>query len=117
MIVQPYVENAIEHGLRSVEHGKIKVHFKMLDEDNIICEIVDNGIGRKAAAKFVHQSGRLQAHRSMGTMITENRLELLHHARENKIYVETIDLSDKKTGFATGTKVLVQIPVVEVQIK
>ena len=77
----------------------------------------DNGIGRKAAAKFIHQSGRLQAHRSMGTMITENRLELLHHARENKIYVETIDLFDKKTGFATGTKVLVQIPVVEVQIK
>lgn len=117
MIVQPYVENSIEHGLRSVDKGKIKIHFKMLDEDNIICEILDNGIGRQAASKFVKQSGHLQAHRSMGTMITENRLELLHDARENSLYVETIDLADEKTGFAIGTKVLVQIPVVEVQIK
>jgi two-component system LytT family sensor kinase len=117
MIVQPYVENSIEHGLRSIDKGKIRIHFKMLDENNIVCEILDNGIGRLAAAKFIHKSGRTQVHRSMGTMITENRLELLHEAREKKIYVETIDLLDKKTGFATGTKVLVQIPVVEVQIR
>jgi two-component system LytT family sensor kinase len=117
MIVQPYVENSIEHGLRSIEKGKISIHFSMLDEDNIVCEVVDNGIGRQAAAKFVQQSGRSQVHRSMGTMITENRLELLHDTKDNRIYVETIDLVDKKTGFATGTKVLVQIPVVEVQIK
>lgn len=117
MIVQPYVENSIEHGLRSREKGKISVRFKMLDEDTIICEIEDNGIGRDAALRFNEHGRKQRPHRSMGTRITENRLELLHDTSENKIFVQTIDLRDEKTGFAAGTKVIVQIPVVEVQIR
>ena len=52
----------------------------------------------------------------MGTRVTENRLLLLNPDVKDEI-VQTIDLRDEKTGFASGTKVLVQIPVVEVQIK
>ncbi|MBP7273461.1 MAG: histidine kinase, partial [Saprospiraceae bacterium] len=37
MIVQPFVENAIEHGIRNQKNGYIKIHFKMLDDDTLLC--------------------------------------------------------------------------------
>ena len=55
MIVQPYVENAIEHGLRTKKSGGIvKVILRLLNQKTILCVVEDNGIGRDAAAE--HQS-------------------------------------------------------------
>ena len=88
----------------------------MHGEDSILCSIEDNGIGREAAERFKEKDPKFKAHKSMGTRVTENRLLLLNPDVKDEI-VQTIDLRDEKTGFASGTKVLVQIPVVEVQIK
>ena len=57
MIIQPYVENAIEHGLRTVESGTVKIHFSLADEDTILCIIEDNGIGREVAKERQRKDG------------------------------------------------------------
>ena len=116
MIVQPYVENALEHGLRSKKDGVIKVHFKLLDEETIICTVEDNGIGRKQAIALQQNDPGRENYRSRGTQITETRLELLRQSNNHEVLVETIDLFDQKTGSASGTKVVIKIPIVEIQI-
>ena len=117
MIVQPYVENAIEHGLRQKENGHVKVQFFLFDEDTILCVIEDNGIGRLRARQLQLQDSQYQNHRSKGTRITEKRLEILHNSKDKEVFVKTIDLKNEKTGKATGTRVEIKIPIVEIQMK
>ncbi len=116
MIIQPYVENAIEHGLRSINDGFVKIDFTLIDDDTILCVIEDNGIGRDKARERNEKDIRYQNHRSRGTFITETRLKLLNDSKENQVFVNTIDLKDE-AGNALGTRVEVQIPVVNVKIK
>lgn len=117
MIVQPYVENAIEHGLRTKEQGHIRVIFALYDEEVIMCIVEDNGIGRKKARHLRMQDPRYQNYRSRGTSITEERLRILHNAKNQEHFVETIDLFDEKTGEPAGTQVKIKIPIVEIKIK
>ena len=56
-------------------------------------------------------------HRSRGTNITEKRLEILHNSKDKDSFVHTIDLKDEKTGDATGTRVEIMIPIMEIQVK
>ena len=119
MIVQPYVENAIEHGLRSRDKGILTVTFTLSeDEDNeiILCVVEDNGIGREKAAELKMEDPQFQNHRSKGTRITEERLSILHNSKDEH-FVETIDLKDATTGEATGTRVEIQIPIMEIQMR
>lgn len=117
MIVQPYIENAIEHGLRSIKDGKLIVTFGLHDDDTIFCTVEDNGIGRKKVRELQLQDVRFQEHRSRGTSITEKRLQILMQAKGIDIHVNTIDLVNPKTGEATGTRVEIKIPIVEVDFK
>jgi two-component system, LytTR family, sensor kinase len=117
MIIQPYVENAIEHGLRTKKDGLIKVLFFLYDEDTILCVVQDNGIGRKKAHELRLQDPQYQNHRSRGTSITEKRLEILRNTKGKEPFVKTIDLIDEQTGEAIGTKVEIMIPVMEIQVK
>ncbi|MFN7117631.1 MAG: histidine kinase [Saprospiraceae bacterium] len=117
MIVQPYVENAIEHGLRTKKDGVIKVKFTLLDDDNILCIVEDNGIGREKARQLREKDAQYQNHRSRGTNITEKRLQILHHSKGNGVFVKTLDLVNARTKEPRGTRVEIQIPIVEIQIK
>jgi len=115
MIIQPYVENAIEHGIRPKENGLIKVAFSLLDEFTILCVVQDNGIGRAKASALQEKNAAQKNHRSMGTSITEKRLELLHNSKKSKeLFVNTIDLKEEQTGRVLGTKVEIQIPIMEI---
>ncbi len=116
MIVQPYVENAIEHGLRSIKNGFVKVNFSVFDEDTILCVVEDNGIGRVKASQLKMSDPRFQNHRSRGTNITLERLRILHSSEDENL-VKIVDLKDETTGKATGTRVEIKIPIVEVQVK
>lgn len=116
MIVQPYVENAIEHGLRSRDNGHVEVKFSFMNEHTILCTIRDNGIGRRAARLQKLQDPKFRNYRSRGTSITEKRLQILHQAKDNEVFVETIDLYDPDTGDVQGTMVKVKIPVFELQL-
>ncbi len=120
MIIQPYVENSIEHGLRPKENGLLQVSFKICeeDEDIILCIIEDNGVGRKRATELQQASVKHKEHKSMGTDITENRLKLLHPTREDEDeedFVNIIDLVAEDGVTPLGTKVVVRIPIMEIQ--
>lgn len=116
MIVQPYVENAIEHGLRSKKNGKVSVRYSLQDEDTILCVVEDNGVGRERARQIRLQDTRYQNHRSRGTRITEQRLQILHSSKGKIGLVTTIDLKDKQ-GNSLGTRVEIKIPIMEIQVK
>ncbi len=117
MIVQPYVENAIEHGLRSRKNGHILISFSMIDDHTILCVVEDNGIGREAARRLQENDPSIQEHKSRGTSITEKRLKLLHQSKGAGVFVKTLDLKDPISGEGKGTRVEIKIPIVEIQIK
>lgn len=108
MLAQPFIENAIEHGLAGkTENGKINIRFKQEDK-NILFEVEDNGIGILFSS--VKKEGTLNNHKSLATIITKERLDLLNKNRRNKIRYEIIDLGSSENGAATGTKVIFSIP-------
>ncbi len=101
LILQPFVENAIWHGLMPKISGSKKLAINIYRKgDFVICEIEDNGVGREEKPRT---HGKAE-HRSMGISLTENRIKLLHP--ENAVTI--IDLKNGK-GQALGTKVLVQL--------
>jgi PAS domain S-box-containing protein len=105
MLIQPYVENAILHGLcNKKEKGRLKLSLR-LREESLLVEIEDNGIGREAASKLKQLDRK--SHRSMGTALTEERLKLIN--AEGKATVEIVDLEND--GHAAGTRVNVWIKV------
>lgn len=106
MIIQPYVENAIIHGLvNRKQGGKLQIEITM-DEDFIICTIQDNGIGRKAANKLKEQSG--MSHKSSGMLITQERLDILNKSGEDQLSVKIIDL-ENDDGSSAGTRIELKI--------
>jgi len=109
MIIQPFVENSIKHGfIHKKENALIKLSFE-IDNDNFMkCIIEDNGIGR-TKSKELNKNNR--THKSRGTFITTERLELLNQTQQKKGYkIETIDLYDEFHK-ATGTRVEIFIPL------
>ncbi|MCB0663918.1 MAG: tetratricopeptide repeat protein [Saprospiraceae bacterium] len=116
MIVQPYVENAIEHGIRAKDNGKIKLSFDLYDDDTLLCIIEDDGIGREAARKRRLNDPRKKGYESMGTKITHERLAILNNqlGAEEQDFIKITDLRDEFTGKAKGTRVEIRIPITEV---
>lgn len=118
MIVQPYVENALEHGIRTRSDGKLLVEFLYHTDDTLQCIIEDNGIGRVKAGEIQAKGGYHEQHKSMGTSITQKRLEVLKSSLNRpELSVETIDLYDQNTGKARGTRVVLILPVVDFKLK
>lgn len=107
MLIQPYVENAIIHGLLP-KQGSGKIHINMERYDNtILCVIEDNGIGRERSKEF--KKNRVQQHKSMGMSITAERLDILNSSLNSKLNAEIVDLYDK--GQPAGTRVRLIIPL------
>jgi len=108
MLAQPFIENAIEHGIKhKQEKGNIEVSFSMKD-NMILFEVIDDGVGREKAREFEYSIKK--DHRSMATSITRERLENLNKKLKQKIKLEIIDLKGK-SGEAIGTKVIFDLPV------
>ncbi len=108
MLLQPYVENAIWHGLlHSSGIGRLDI-ILALEGHTLLCVIEDNGVGREYVQEM-NANSRLKT-RSMGTKITEDRLELFSRLYHNEASVQIIDLKDKG-GAALGTRVELTIPV------
>jgi LytS/YehU family sensor histidine kinase len=113
MILQPFVENAIKHGMKYLasKRGLIELSFK--EENNmLICAITDNGVGRKKAEEL-NKLSREHFHKSTALKVTEERLSLLHQ-NDNGDNIHIVDLYDDAgagAGAASGTKVEVKIPI------
>ncbi len=111
MIVQPYVENAILHGLMNKKIGPCILTVQMwMKDDYILCVVEDNGIGRQRAREIKEKSGLGQ--KSQGIIITQERLDILNSKLKNKISVDIIDLKDSEEN-ATGTRVRLVIPYID----
>jgi hypothetical protein len=109
MLLHTFVENAVWHGLMNKEsRGKIDLRFSKINKKFILCEIEDNGIGRKKAAEY--KSKHQGKHKSKGTEIVKKRIELLNLKVRQKITYETIDLGENDSKY-TGTLVRLEIPV------
>ena len=111
MLIQPYVENAIWHGLMSKTNGDTgKVELNIFqNQDNLHCTVSDNGIGRKKATELKEK--KLNNHkRSMGMQITEDRIEIINKLYNLNTSVKIYDLENEE-GEATGTRVELIIPI------
>lgn len=117
MLIQPYLENAIWHGLmhKADKKGMIRIHLTL--KDNVIyCTIEDDGIGRVKAQEIKIQNV-IQLNKSQGIKITEERLNILNNlnpesSKNNLMRMNIIDLYDEQ-GNAIGTKVEILIPIQE----
>ena len=109
MIIQPFVENAIIHGLRNkADHGGILNLSARLQDEYIIVEVQDNGIGRVKAAEL-KGSNSIQK-RSLGIKLTQDRISIFNNLKQNKkINVEIEDLIE-------GTKVTIAIASKLIQV-
>lgn len=112
MLIQPYVENAIWHGLAYIKNrkGMLKINLNKID-DFLKCTIDDNGIGRKKSMEIKAQS--LKPHQSVGMSITKERLDILNSVQNSKLSVNIIDKINQQTQDPEGTIVEIFIPLTE----
>lgn len=107
MLIQPYVENAIKHGLLHKKGtSKLQVQFLNYDENFVQCIVEDNGIGRKKASEI--KAKQLRFHKSFALKANQSRLELLNYKSKHKIAVDIEDLGHVDNP--KGTRVTINIP-------
>jgi sensor histidine kinase YesM len=110
MILQPFVENAINHGLRYKKtKGKLTIQFTN-EKNNLVCKIVDNGVGRKLAKEI--QSKSKKGYMSQGLKITEERLNTYNKINDSNIEFLISDHIRNSTDSTQdiGTEVVVRFP-------
>lgn len=106
MILQPYVENAILHGIKpKVGVGNLVIEAKKVDQQ-LICIVEDDGIGREKARQLKQDAPMQQ--KSVGMEITDKRLRAISKVKGSRVNIE--DLYDE-AGKARGTRVVVKIPL------
>lgn len=108
MLIQPFVENSIKHGLLHKQGDKkLSISFDLDEaEENLICVVEDNGIGRGKSAEI--KSKRVQQHESFSTSATEERLRLLNNDLQNQNLIVYEDLKNNDNQ-VVGTKVTLTI--------
>jgi hypothetical protein len=108
LLTQPFIENALRHGLMHREGRKVLLIDFSLRSGTLTIRIDDNGIGRFASAEFNKQ--RNKEHNSFAIKAYQKRIDLLNATRSNKIKLTITDkYSDQ--GLPTGTLVIIQIPI------
>ncbi len=110
LMVQPFAENAIWHGLLHKEgEKKLSIRFSNNSEDYVTCTIEDNGIGRARSAAIQKNKIPSSAHNSKGIGIIRERLVLMEQKTGKPGDVNIIDLHNG-TEATTGTRVVITIP-------
>ncbi len=108
MIIQPYIENAIWHGLlHKSSKGLLKLEFKLVGTNTVLVIIEDNGIGRKKATEL--NSKNLLKNKSYGMKITADRISMINDLHQSNTSIQIEDLYDVN-GDASGTRILITIP-------
>ena len=111
MLVQPYVENSIRHGLLHKKEGlgQLVLEFKIEGDQFLKCIIDDNGVGREKSKEI--ESWKNLTHKPQSTRITQDRIDLLNLTSQSKKYtVRIIDLVDEN-GIPIGTRVELLLPL------
>ena len=109
MLVQPYVENAILHGVGGITSGVISIEYEQIGQ-KIICTIDDNGVGRKKSTEL--KSLNKPNRESLGIKVTEERISLLESDFKTKYKIQIIDKIDGNQN-PQGTTVIIEMPFME----
>jgi hypothetical protein len=108
ILAQPFIENAIEHGIKHKEgKGRIDIRCRR-SNDVAMFEVEDDGIGRERARDLLLKQE--ESHKSLATVITRERIAALNRRSKKKITLEIIDLKDD-AGKARGTLVRFGLPI------
>ncbi len=109
MIIQPYVENAIKHGLLHKKEDKKLFIYITMNNSMLTITIEDNGVGRVKSNEINRVKNKM--HVSFSSNANKKRIEILNQNKEERITgVETIDLYDEN-NLPIGTRVIIEIPV------
>ncbi len=108
LIIQPYVENAIWHGLmHKEEKGQLDIEVSQ-ENEYLYLKVTDNGIGRKQAAALANKTAT--KHKSMGLRITADRIAMMQSSNGSPVTINDLVNPD---GTAAGTEVIIKMPVIE----
>ncbi|MFD2932782.1 ligand-binding sensor domain-containing protein [Spirosoma flavum] len=109
MIIQPYIENAILHGMAHKKTpGTILISLKPVNQ-YLECVVEDDGIGRQKAIEL--KSKTVASHKSVGLKVTEDRLQLMSQRSGQEARVDVIDKVNEANE-PMGTKVIIQLPLI-----
>ncbi len=107
MLLQPFIENAIEHGIKHKEaKGHIRIRFK-LENKKLTCEIEDDGVGREKAWEVEY--AKKGKHKSLATEIIHDRIKILNKKLKQNISLNIADLKSEANE-AIGTLVMLDLP-------
>lgn len=108
LLIQPFVENAIIHGIvPKLAKGTISINFS-IDNNNLVCTVADDGIGMAKSKRLKENS--VTVHKSMALEITRKRLEVIEAYTSKKANV-VIESIDNESAIAVGTKITLYLPV------
>jgi tetratricopeptide (TPR) repeat protein len=103
LILQPFVENSIWHGLaKKSGHGKIVIHIKR-EGEMVNCIVEDNGIGREKSTIQI-ATGSMKEKKSLGMKITSSRIDIINKTKKTNATINISDLEE-------GTRVEVKLPL------
>ena len=103
MLIQPFAENAIIHGLMGKKEGEKRLEFRFFEEtEYLVIEIEDNGVGR------YHEKPKKSRKKSRGMDITKKRLKMWGSSDNDKNSIEIIDKYDTQSQ-PSGTKVIIRL--------
>jgi LytS/YehU family sensor histidine kinase len=109
LIIQPYAENAVWHGLmHNEEKGQLDIDI-FCENDHLYLKITDNGVGRERATALSDKTDTV--HKSWGLGITSQRITMVQegHSQESPVVIN--DLIDEK-GIPAGTEVIIKLPMI-----
>jgi sensor histidine kinase YesM len=110
LLIQPYIENAILHGLSQSESGNLRLQLTAtLEDEYIIYTIEDNGIGREQSKKYKEHNKPF--HESVGLQLTQERINIFNLQQKSEGEVKIEDLYNYKNE-SCGTRVRVKIKAV-----
>jgi PAS domain S-box-containing protein len=106
LVIQPFVENAILHGINNKQgKGTLSLSLKQ-DAQGIICTVEDDGVGREEAIQIKER--KKMGHQSVGMMVTKERLEIINRMRNVTFQIEDLH---NDLGQPTGTRVEIFIAI------
>ncbi len=110
MLAQPFIENAIEHGIKYLDtKGFISVSFTLMaNNESVLLLVEDNGIGIKASKKLKKEKPK--THTSLATVIANERMGVFNKGHKKKQFIMEIDEIIGSEGEVKGTKVKFIIP-------
>jgi LytS/YehU family sensor histidine kinase len=111
LLIQPFVENAIWHGLMHKESNrKLKLEFGE-ENDRMHCIIEDNGVGRKKSQELKGIAPHGSSHQSRGIAVSTERLKAMKNRAGEEGHIKFIDLQHAD-GTAAGTRIEIDFPII-----